>query len=232
VVASKSYALEMIRSTSSFLSKLNLGLKFITCNLHCSTLKVERQKRVKTEKFSWGIIYAKNHRFATGKTSRIVKKLKEYLPRIIPRVVLDDLSVHFAFGFDRRSSLSPLVDNLLEAGKKVADQHNKNAVVVFYEFQEIANFDGQENEWFKDSLYILARHIFMHDHWHWFEHFRATVGTGVAGAFEELSFRARQRLCFCWQPLRTDFIFFIILTGYNLFDIMALNTQQPQGSLA
>jgi hypothetical protein len=74
------------------------------------------------------------------KTSRIVKKLKEYLPRIIPTVVMDDQSVHFEFGFDRRGSLSPHLDDLLEAGKRVADQHDKNAVVVFDEFQKIANF--------------------------------------------------------------------------------------------
>jgi AAA+ ATPase superfamily predicted ATPase len=81
-----------------------------------------------------------------GKTSRIVKKLKEYLPRIIPKVIMDDQSVQFEFGFDRRDSLSPHIDDLLAAGKKVADQHNKNAVVVFDEFQEIANFDDQEIE--------------------------------------------------------------------------------------
>jgi hypothetical protein len=38
---------------------------------------------------------------------------------------MDDQSVHFEFGFDGRGSLSPHVDDLPEAGKKVADQHNK-----------------------------------------------------------------------------------------------------------
>ena len=51
-----------------------------------------------------------------GKASRIVKKLKEYLPRIIPKVIMDDQSIHFEFGFDRSGSLSPPVDDLLEAG--------------------------------------------------------------------------------------------------------------------
>lgn len=54
-----------------------------------------------------------------GKTSRIVKRLREYLPRIIPKVVVDDRSVQFEFGFDRRDSLSPHIDDLLEAGKKL-----------------------------------------------------------------------------------------------------------------
>ncbi len=95
----------------------------------------------------------------TGKTSRIVKKLKEYLPRIIPKVVMDDQSVQFEFGFDRRGSLSPHVDDLLEAGKKVADQHNKNVVVVFDEFQEIASFDDQEIERKMRSVFQHHRNV-------------------------------------------------------------------------
>ncbi len=95
----------------------------------------------------------------TGKTSRIVKKLKEYLPRIIPKVVMDDQSVQFEFGFDRRGSLSPHVDDLLKAAKKVADQHNKNAVVVFDEFQEIASFDDQEIERKMRSVFQHHRNV-------------------------------------------------------------------------
>ena len=94
-----------------------------------------------------------------GKTSRIVKKLKEYLPRIIPKVVMDDQSVQFEFGFDRRDSLSPHIDDLLEAGKKVADQHTKNVVVVFDEFQEIANFDDQEIERKMRSIFQHHRNV-------------------------------------------------------------------------
>jgi hypothetical protein len=95
----------------------------------------------------------------TGKTSSIVKKLKEYLPRIIPKVVMDDQSVQFEFGFDHRGSLSPHVDDLLKAAKKVADQHNKNAVVVFDEFQEIASFDDQEIERKMRSVFQHHRNV-------------------------------------------------------------------------
>jgi hypothetical protein len=94
-----------------------------------------------------------------GKTSRIVKKLREYLPRIIPKVVMNEQSVQFEFGFDRRDSLSPHIDDLLEAGKKVADQHNQNAVVVFDEFQEIANFDDQEIERKMRSVFQHHRNV-------------------------------------------------------------------------
>ncbi len=59
---------------------------------------------------------------------------------------MDDQSIHFEFGFDSSGSLSPHVEDLLEAGKKITDQQNKNAVVVFGEFQEVANFDDQAIE--------------------------------------------------------------------------------------
>jgi len=95
----------------------------------------------------------------TGKTPRIVKKLKEYLPRIIPKVVMDDQSVHFEFGFDRRDSLAPQIDDLLEAVKKAADQHKKNAVVVFDEFQEITSFDDQEIERKMRSVFQHHRNV-------------------------------------------------------------------------
>jgi AAA+ ATPase superfamily predicted ATPase len=95
----------------------------------------------------------------TGKTSRIVKTLKEYLPRIIPKVIMDDQSVHFEFGFDCSGSLSPHVDDLLEAGQKLAEQRKKNAVVVFDEFQEIANFDDQEIERKMRSVFQHHRNV-------------------------------------------------------------------------
>ena len=72
---------------------------------------------------------------------------------------MDDQSVHFEFGFDRRGSLSPHIDDLLEAGKKVANQHNKNVVVVFDEFQEIANFDDQEIERKMRSVFQHHRNV-------------------------------------------------------------------------
>ena len=95
----------------------------------------------------------------TGKTSRIVKTLKEYLPRIIPKVIMDDQSVHFEFGFDRSGSLSPHVDDLLKAGQKLAEQRKKNVVVVFDEFQEIANFDDQEIERKMRSVFQHHRNV-------------------------------------------------------------------------
>jgi len=39
-----------------------------------------------------------------------------------------------------------IIDDLLEAVKKAADQNKKDAVAVFDEFQEIVSFDGDETE--------------------------------------------------------------------------------------
>jgi AAA+ ATPase superfamily predicted ATPase len=81
-----------------------------------------------------------------GKASLIAKKLKEYLPRIIPKIVVNEHDTHFEFEFDRSRDVSPHIDDLLEAAQKAADHHKKNSVVVFDEFQEIGNFDNQEIE--------------------------------------------------------------------------------------
>ncbi len=53
-----------------------------------------------------------------GGVRQVVKKIKEYLPRIIPKVVMDDQSFHFEFEFDRSSNISPHMDDLLNAAKK------------------------------------------------------------------------------------------------------------------
>ncbi|MEA1945916.1 MAG: hypothetical protein U9N83_01285 [Thermodesulfobacteriota bacterium] len=52
--------------------------------------------------------------------------------------------VYYPFEFDRTADISPHIDDLLEAVKKAADQNKKDAVVVFDEFQEIVNFDGND----------------------------------------------------------------------------------------
>ena len=165
------------KEMSELVNDINNGLNVIIfaprrygkTSLINQVLEIARQKGVLT--FYIDLYPAINkHRFIdiyaraitsglSGKASRIVKKLKEYLPRIIPKVVMDDQSIHFEFGFDRSGSLSPHVDDLLEAAKKIADEHNKNAVVVFDEFQEIENFDDQEIERKMRSIFQHHRNV-------------------------------------------------------------------------
>jgi hypothetical protein len=94
-----------------------------------------------------------------GGVRQVVKKIKEYLPRIIPKVVMEEQSVHFEFEFDHTSNISPHIDDLFVAVKKVADQKKKTAVVVFDEFQEIANFDDDEIERKMRSVFQNHRNV-------------------------------------------------------------------------
>ena len=72
---------------------------------------------------------------------------------------MEEQSVHFEFEFDRTSNISPHIDDLLVAAKKVADQKKKTAVVVFDEFQEIANFDDDEIERKMRSVFQNHRNV-------------------------------------------------------------------------
>ena len=95
----------------------------------------------------------------SGGFKQIAKKLKEYLPRIIPKMVMDGQTVQFEFEFDRTTNISPHIDDLLEAVKKIADRQNKSAVVVFDEFQEIANFKDDEIERKMRSVFQNHRNV-------------------------------------------------------------------------
>jgi hypothetical protein len=94
-----------------------------------------------------------------GGVRQVVKRIKEYLPRIIPKVVMDDQTFHFEFEFDRTGSISPNIDDLLCAVNKEADRQNKSGVVVFDEFQEIANFDDDEIERKMRSVFQNHRNV-------------------------------------------------------------------------
>ena len=69
---------------------------------------------------------------------------------------MEEQSVHFEFEFDHTSNISPHIDDLFVAVKKMADQKKKTAVVVFDEFQEIANFDDDEIE--RKMRYVFQNH--------------------------------------------------------------------------
>jgi hypothetical protein len=94
-----------------------------------------------------------------GGVRQVVKRIKVYLPRIIPKVVMDDQTFHLDFEFDRTGSISPNIDDLLCAVNKEADRQNKSGVVVFDEFQEIANFDDDEIERKMRSVFQNHRNV-------------------------------------------------------------------------
>jgi len=94
-----------------------------------------------------------------GGVRQVVKMIREYLPRIIPKAVMDDRAFHLEFEFDRTGSISPNIDDLLCAVDKEAGRQNKSAVVVLDEFQEIANFDDDEIERKMRSVFQNHRNV-------------------------------------------------------------------------
>jgi len=82
-----------------------------------------------------------------AKKETILQIIKELIPRIIPKVVVTTKNEwKFEFDFDRLKPTGPILDDLLEAAHKQANKENKKAVVVFDEFQEIANYEDDEIE--------------------------------------------------------------------------------------
>ena len=94
-----------------------------------------------------------------GKMTSVLRKIDEYLPRVIPKAVMNERSMQFELEFDRSADFSPHIDDLLVAAKKAADRHKKEAVVVFDEFQEIANFEDDEIERKMRSAFQAHRNV-------------------------------------------------------------------------
>lgn len=92
--------------------------------------------------------YAKEvAKLQTGGVRFVLRNLRELLPRLVPKVVLksEKAGVEVEFEFDPRSERAPLLDDLLEAVTSMGKKSNKRAVVVFDEFQEIADWDAARN---------------------------------------------------------------------------------------
>ncbi len=82
-----------------------------------------------------------------GKKETILQTIRDLIPRIIPKIVVTTKNEwKFEFDFDRLRPTGPILDDLLEAAHKQANKENKKAVVVFDEFQEIANYGDDEIE--------------------------------------------------------------------------------------
>ena len=83
-------------------------------------------------------------RLYQGGARSVLRKLKELLPRLIPKVVLKDdrTDVEWEFEFDVRGEKIPLIEDLFEAVAKIGARQGKRAVVVFDEFQEIIKWDA------------------------------------------------------------------------------------------
>ena len=92
--------------------------------------------------------YAKElAKLQAGGVRSVLRSLRELLPRLVPKVVLksEKAGVEVEFEFDPRSERAPLLDDLFDAVATIGTKSGKRAVVVFDEFQEIADWDGVGN---------------------------------------------------------------------------------------
>jgi len=91
--------------------------------------------------------YAKEiARLCEGGIRSALKRIRSLLPRLVPKVVVkgEGVEVELEFEFDLRGEREPLLDDLFEAVATLAREREKQAVVVFDEFQEIAIWDEGE----------------------------------------------------------------------------------------
>jgi len=83
-------------------------------------------------------------RLCGGGMKAVLKKVRELLPRLIPRVSLKGEGFEVEFTFDLRVEREPLLADLFEAVATIARERGRPAAVVFDEFQEIARWDKGE----------------------------------------------------------------------------------------
>ncbi|MDI6794989.1 MAG: ATP-binding protein [bacterium] len=78
----------------------------------------------------------------------VIQKLKEHLPKITPKIVLKgEGNMEFDVEFEERAlDIDRLLANLYDLPQNIAQKRKKKVVVVFDEFQQIGQIDGEEIE--------------------------------------------------------------------------------------
>ncbi|MFQ5857036.1 MAG: ATP-binding protein [Anaerolineae bacterium] len=97
-----------------------------------------------TSKEAFITAYAKEiTRLYKGGIHSVLRKVKDLLPRLIPKVTMkgEGTEIEMEFEFDSRGEKAPLLADLFEAVATISTRQVKRAVVVFDEFQEIVNWD-------------------------------------------------------------------------------------------
>ena len=84
-------------------------------------------------------------RAAETKIERFNRLVRDFFPNIRPKVVITpDGSPSIEIDYEvKERSASKLFDEVYEAPQRIAKKRNKNFIVVFDEFQEIANLNGE-----------------------------------------------------------------------------------------
>lgn len=95
-----------------------------------------------------------------GKIETVYETLRGLLPRLVPKVILKgDEGPDFEFSYDKTADTLPLLDDLLVAVRKQAEKKGQKGLVVFDEFQEIANYEDDEIERKMRSIFQTHREI-------------------------------------------------------------------------
>ncbi len=81
-----------------------------------------------------------------GNPKGIVESLKNFLPRLIPKVIFHpEGTLDFEFSYDlNKGGAQPVLEDLYESVHKYAARKKRKAVLVLDEFQEILNFQEKE----------------------------------------------------------------------------------------
>ncbi len=106
------------------------------------------------EAYAKGIV-----RSSKTRVEKISDFIKDLFPKVRPKIILGDdglPSIEIDVKLREKELLDSLVE-VLDAPQKIAEKRNNNFVVVFDEFQEIINLDGERLE-------KLMRACFQHHH--------------------------------------------------------------------
>ena len=93
------------------------------------------------------------------RVEKISDFIKELFPKVRPKIILGDdgvPSIEVDISLKEKELMDSLTE-ILDVPQKIAKKRRKNFVVVFDEFQEITNFDGERLE-------KLMRACFQHHH--------------------------------------------------------------------
>lgn len=114
-----------------------------------------------TSKEAFINIYAKAVAQSLGHpTRRILGVIRKWLPRFLPKLVLDsDGKAQLSFDFTNDRLYKEGFKDLLEAVHHRATQEKRNAVVVFDEFQEVAAFGDDQIERDMRSVFQTHRNV-------------------------------------------------------------------------
>ncbi len=93
-------------------------------------------------------LYSSIAKSTSSKIEEVIQRLKDLLPKITPKIVLKgEGDMEFDVEFEERTGdIERLLDSLYDLPQKIAQKRNKRVIIVFDEFQQIGELDGEKIE--------------------------------------------------------------------------------------